>query len=451
MASGLCAFRCCFSLGLIATGGLSAAEYTSFTNTTDDGLMALATAVLGDNPRITIIPGSIHFTGTTTVTAPATPSTSYARHFDLGSHGDSFYELSQDGVLFTTGDGTPPNGNTSTGYGVEQSLDIADPDLATLVGQETHDTTALEFDFTVDPGVVSLGFEFMFMSDEFPEYANSSFCDAAAIYVDGTNYAYYNNDPAKYLSVKSNLISSVNIFYDNQTGTMPIEYDGVTRPAGVLAPLDTSLTTHHARIAIADTGDQIYDSAILVADVFGSDRSIPSNQAGIVPLASPRLPSYTINTFEGAPKTTIPVYLSQPALEAVTVTYQITGNPVLGTDYSTSVVTATGTLSFAVGDFVKLVDITPLTDGVIDGDKSMTFRLTDATKAIPLRGKAVTINIYDMDGAPAPTTETGPGNPGASHWIDGKEQGNSRCGTGTGLALMAGSVALMALSQRRRR
>lgn len=414
----------CLSAG---TGIAWAAEFAPFIDSSATGLSALSSAILGDNSRITVTPASVKFTGTTTL---AKPSTSYAKKIDLGTHGDSFYELSRDGVLFTTGNGVPPLSNTESGFGAEQNPDVTDAELTKLVGKKTHDTTALEFDFTVAPGVQSLGFEFMFMSDEFPEFADSEFVDAAAIYVDGVNYAYYNNDPGKYLSVKSNLISGVSLFYDNKASVLPIEYDGVTRPAGVLAPLNTALATHHLRIAIADTGDQVLDSAIMVADLFGSDQIVPSGSAGIVPLASPRMTNYKVNTKEGAAAVTIPVRLSQPALEPVSVTYELTGTAVLGVDYSSSTNLAVGTISFAVGEYTKDVVIRPLTDGGTDGSKTLTFRLTSGIKAIPLRNKSVIVEIADIDGKSASGHVMGDGSGGL-------------CGAGTGISAILGALSLM--------
>ena len=418
--------RLAFSV-LLGTGTVCAADFAPFTDASVSGLTALSNAILGDNSRITVIPASVKFTGTTTL---AKPSTSYAKKIDLGTHGDSFYELSRDGVLFTNGNGVPPLSNTASGFGDAQNPDVTDADLTKLVGKTTHDTTALEFDFTVAAGVQSLGFEFMFMSDEFPEFADSAFVDAAAIYVDGVNYAYYNNDPNKFLSVKSNLISGVSLFFDNKASTLPIEYDGVTRPAGVLAPLNTSLATHHLRIAIADTGDQALDSAILVADLFGSDQVIPVGSAGIVPLASPRMVNYAVNTKEGAAAITIPVRLSQPALEPVTVTYELTGTATLGIDYTTSANTTTGSISFAIGEYSQNVVVTLLTDGVIDGSKSLIFRLTGGTKAIPLRNKSVIFDIKDIDGQSVSGRALGNGSGGL-------------CGAGTGISLILGAFSLV--------
>jgi hypothetical protein len=436
------------SLMILSLAGstISAADFIPFTNTTAPGLAALAEAVLGTNSRLTIVPGSVVYVGTSV----GTSSTSFARRFDLGTQGDAFYELSQDGVLFTNGNAVPPQTNTSTGFGAAQPVSISDAVLTALVGQPTKDVTALDFDFTVEAGVNSLGFEFMFMSEEYPEYVGQ-FVDGAAVYVDGVNYAYYLNDPTKYLSVNQDSLVGGGLFFNNMTNLLPIEYDGVTRPSGILAPLDLTRTTHHLRIVIADTKDQILDSAILVADIFGSETVIGAGQAGIVPLASPRMTNYNVNTFEGGAAITIPVRLSQPAIEPVTVTYEIAGGSVvLGTDYSTSLVTATGTISYAVGEYVKNVTITPLTDGVIDGDKTLTFRLTAATKAIPLRGKTVSINIFDADMPPNPTTGgSTSSNPTGDELVDGKEQGNNRCGAGTGLALIVAGGMLVTLRRRR--
>lgn len=423
-------------LPILLVSALPAAEFTPFTANTPDGLAAMAAALLGSTPGITVVPGSIVFSGTTS----GISSASFAHGVDLGTQGTSFYELSQDGILFTTGNAVPPQTNTSSSFGVMQAVDITDPALTALVGQTTHDLTSLDFDFTADPGINSLGFEFMFMSEEYPEFVGKV-VDATAIYVDGTNYAYYLGNPKNYLSVNSDSLTATGLFFNNATSALPIEYDGVTRPAGVLAPLNPALTKHHVRIAIADTIDQIYDSAILVADITGSTAMVTTSQAGIVPLASPRMINYTINAAETTSPITIPVRLSEPALVPVTVTYKVVGTAILNVDYRISTTTSTGTLTYAVGEYLKKIIITPLTDGVIDGKKTVIFSLTDATKAIPLRHKVVTINLRDVDSDPKATSPlVGDG-------------GGTLCGAGSGLGVMMGGLSLlvMRLASKRRR
>ncbi len=434
------------ALGMASTAACGV-DFAGYTNTAPAGQLAFAQALLGSNPALTIDPNSIVFVGTTT--GASGPSASYARNIDLGTQGDFFYALSQDGLLLSSGSGTPPNANTNTGFSVSQTTNTPDTFLTALVGRPTNDTTALQFDFTVDPGIVSIGFEFMFGSDEYPEYANQ-FPDGAAVLIDGVNYAYYNNDPNQYLSVKSSTINGTGVYFDNTTKLLPIEYDGITRPSGILAPLDLTKTTHRIRIAVADTTDTALDSAIIVANLYGSTEVVPNGNAGIVPLASPRMTNYNPNCAEGDPDITIPVRLSQAAFTPVTVDYAITGTAVLGVDYTVNVPTPTGTLNFAVGEFLKNVIITPLTDKVIDGSKTVKFQLTNAFKAIPIKGKAVNLTIMDVDGGPTVGVPGNlPENPTADQLVDGKEQGNNRCGAGTGIATLLG-LGLLLTWQRRR-
>lgn len=51
------------------------------------------------------------------------------------------------------------------------------------------------------------------------------------------------------------------------TSTYPIEYDGLSNPLSFFAPLNTSLTTHTIKIAIADTNDAALDSGMFIANL----------------------------------------------------------------------------------------------------------------------------------------------------------------------------------------
>ena len=169
------------------------------------------------------------------------------------------------GVLLSSGDGAPPLTNTSSSY-TEAIFGPGDTGLSAIVATlpagstETHDAAILELSFqTVTP---SLGVQFtlLFGSDEYPEFQDTDFIDIAAVYVDGVNYANFNGSATAPLSVLS---GNLPYFVDNTSGVVPIEYDGISHPLTIVAPLDTSLNTHTLRIAVADTGDWAYDSAIL--------------------------------------------------------------------------------------------------------------------------------------------------------------------------------------------
>ncbi|TCP61552.1 Ca2+-binding RTX toxin-like protein [Rhodovulum bhavnagarense] len=189
------------------------------------------------------------------------------------------------GVFLTSGDG-PGTQNTSSSY-TRVLFEPGDPRL-TETAQDaypgagsTNDASLLTFTFNAsDLGdQPSISFDVFFGSDEYPEYVNSSFVDIAAIYVNGVNYALFNNDPAQPLSITGTSITTVGNFYNNNgddgtdgdpyTGTFDTEYDGFSRLLTVVAPVKPGLNT--VTVAVADTGDSAYDSGIFVGNIQGSD------------------------------------------------------------------------------------------------------------------------------------------------------------------------------------
>ena len=176
------------------------------------------------------------------------------------------------GLLLTSGDPTPPQSNTVANYGVNAGGTTVDDQLQATVNAAfplagpIHDVTYLQFQINVtDPAAVGLRFDVVFGSDEFPEFVNSSYVDVAGVYVNGVDYALFNSDPLQPLSVVQANVAAGN-FRDNTAGNpapIPIEYDGVSVKLQVSAPVHLGVNT--IKIAIADTGDSIYDSGIFVS------------------------------------------------------------------------------------------------------------------------------------------------------------------------------------------
>ncbi len=175
------------------------------------------------------------------------------------------------GILLTSGDGTPSTANTAGNYSVDQG-GSGDADLTKVLtdagfAQATLDAGYLEFAFTVtDPTIKSISFDVIFGSDEYPEYA-SNIVDVAGVFVNGVNYALFNSDPTQPLSVLQRNIDAGS-FVDNQSGSLPIEYDGVSIPLKVTAPVVQGINT--IKIAIADTSDRVYDSGLFVSNLKAS-------------------------------------------------------------------------------------------------------------------------------------------------------------------------------------
>lgn len=178
------------------------------------------------------------------------------------------------GLIMTSGsalDAPGPNssdGNTgNTGGG-----GAGDPDLDALIDQSTNDAAVLTFDFQTTSG--DLFFNYVFASEEYNEYVDSSFNDVFAFFVDGENIA-------KAPDGQTVSINNVNCGDTYTAGSGPncgsfnnndpddggpfydIEYDGFTDKL-VASVLNLGPETHQMKIAIADAGDSILDSAVFL-------------------------------------------------------------------------------------------------------------------------------------------------------------------------------------------
>ncbi len=228
--------------------------FTAFDPAIDSPTL-LVDAILDDDASLSIDSSSIEFVG----------ESGQASLYD-----GTLEELGIDsGILLTSGTGTPPLENTSSSFGEvranngdEQLQNVADS--AFDGAGNVKDANTLEFSFTVNnPDVNSVKFDLVFGSDEFPEFSNSSFVDVGAVFINGSNVALFNNNDDQPLSVIDNNLAAGN-FIDNESDDLPIEYDGVSSPLTIFAPVQQGENT--IKFGVADTGDQIYDSALFLAN-----------------------------------------------------------------------------------------------------------------------------------------------------------------------------------------
>lgn len=257
------------------------ATFDEFDSQTGDPT-ALVTAILGGS-GLNIVPGSVTLRAGT------------FQEFDAGAQVEvtrqavSFYDGSiaglgiGPGILLTSGDGTPPDSNTIGSYGEALTIEgeQGDADLQAVADAafsgagDVRDVTALTFRFTVDNILVQKGVELdlIFASDEFPEFSNTSFVDVAAVFLNGTNIALFNNNANQPLSVIDENLAIGNFRANDVSGdignsplvSLPIEYDGVSSLIKVVAPIQPGENT--LKIVVGDTGDQIYDSGLFVANL----------------------------------------------------------------------------------------------------------------------------------------------------------------------------------------
>ena len=175
----------------------------------------------------------------------------------------------ESGLILTTGvaqDAVGPNSltDTSTTLGLpgDSGLDSLLPEGPAGGVVTTNDAAILEFDFEAENS--DLSFNFVFASEEYQEFVGSNFNDVFGLFVDGENIATIPGSSLEFVTINNvNLDSNSEFFMDNENASLDIEYDGLTTVLAVEAlGLDDGI--HNLRIAIADTADGQFDSAIFI-------------------------------------------------------------------------------------------------------------------------------------------------------------------------------------------
>jgi hypothetical protein len=211
------------------------------------------------------------------------------------------------GILITSGSVNNAVGPNLSG-GITQSNGMpGDADLNALIpGYMTYDASVIEFDIIPDND--TLYFKYSFGSEEYMEFAGSSFNDVFGFFISGpgingvknmalipdTNVVVsINNVNCNFFSqyyhcndLQSTMCSNCPTNADSTT----IQYDGFTtglKACSLVQPGET----YHIKIAVADAGDQILDSGVFI-----SIESIDGG--GGLPCVANYNPNYNGNTVQ---------------------------------------------------------------------------------------------------------------------------------------------------------
>ena len=149
-----------------------------------------------------------------------------------------------------------------------------DADLNALIpGFTTLDASILEFDLECQ-NVLNISFQYAFASEEYNEYVNSQYNDVFGFFLNGVNIAKLPPDftvPASINNVNCGNpfpgVGSHCILYQNNDlsdggGGFFTEMDGFTKVIQATAVLNPGV--NHFKIAIADAGDRVLDSNVLI-------------------------------------------------------------------------------------------------------------------------------------------------------------------------------------------
>ncbi|MFL5752244.1 MAG: choice-of-anchor L domain-containing protein [Bacteroidia bacterium] len=198
------------------------------------------------------------------------------------------------GIILSTGTAVHASGsNTDDGssdnsgcFASNGNSNFFDPELNNIEPLATYDGCVLEFD--IKPVCSVLNINYVFASEEYPEFVCSDFNDVFGFFISGPNPAggsYANTNiaeiPGTGIPVQINSINGGSVgsssgsnpscvslgysnYYVDNSGGSSIQYDGFTVPL-VAAANVTPCAVYHIKLAIADAGDCYYDSGVFLA------------------------------------------------------------------------------------------------------------------------------------------------------------------------------------------
>ncbi len=306
-----------------------------------------------------------------------------------GSIGSTNFD---EGIILTSGSASlseGPNDAGNTGY---NSSGGSDPDLQALIpGYSINDATILEFDFI--PASDSLQFDFIFGSDEYPEWVSSDYNDVFGFFLSGPGITgpYSNNSinialiPGTSLPVTIDNINATtnSAYYVSDSYGGDIEYDGATIPITAKATVQ-ACETYHIKMAIGDAGDNNYDSG-----VFLNAKSFISGSDFIINMFNPWY--QTDDVYEGCQ--TYAVFSRTDTTDLsndIDIALTTSGTAIMNTDYSN----IPDTVTIPADQISDTLIIDSYIDGTTEGPEYFIFTYTNGCPCTPVVNND-TIWIYD--------------------------------------------------------
>lgn len=302
-----------------------------------------------------------------------------------------------EGIIMSSGSVTDVPGTggffASTGVG-----GAGDADLDLVSSAATQDAVVLEFDFV--PTGDSINFDYIFGSEEYPEYVNAGFNDVFVFIISGPGFAGPFANGGVNIALIPGTVTPVTIdnvndglnaqyYIDNDGGTDPngIVYDGYTVTLTALAEVECG-ETYHLKFAISDAGDGAFDSG-----VFLEAHSFSSNAVEV-----------NITTASGSPEegggwiaedcTPAEISFTRPASAtdtAIAVVIEITGSAINGVDYTG----VPDTIYFEIGDTTITIELIAFEDNMTEVGDSIVLTVYSVNLCGDITASTGTIHILD--------------------------------------------------------
>jgi gliding motility-associated-like protein len=308
------------------------------------------------------------------------------------------------GIILTSGtinNAVGPNSSTSitgvTGSGGDADLDA----LSILSGNGSLSNDACVVELDVFVATNQLRFEYVFGSDEYPEFVNTTFNDIFALLVSGPGIVgepTLNNQlnvatlPVSNTEVSINTVNNLSNweYYRYNTGGQSIEYDGLTSDfLGVKKSLTATLnvipcTTYHLKFAIADRGDSSFDSGVFIGELEGDVPDLSVQFASGV--------DYLVEDCTGAEDILI-ITIDNPQVDTQFYDVVVSGTASNGIDYLLNI---PNQIVLLPGETQLMYPLIPFTDGITEGIETIIIQLTSNFGCGDIALNELVIEIHDQ-------------------------------------------------------
>lgn len=290
------------------------------------------------------------------------------------------------GIFLTSGAGyNVPGPNASCSAGSNNGYP-GHASLNAITTSTTYDAAVLEFDFI--PESDTLRFKYVFGSEEYNEWVNSSFNDVFGYFVSGANPdgGYYTDKNIAIVPGTTNTSVTINnvnngwsscgtvptgpcencAYYQDNTGGLTIEYDGLTAVL-VAWLLVVPCEEYHIKIGVADAGDGIYDSGVFI-----EENSFESPKIEVE--TDPYPEGVSDNMIEGCVEADIIFKLPNPEYAPVTIYFEVGGTADPGAypdgDFEEEIPTF---ITFEEDSDTAVIHVAPVKDGILEGEETLVL------------------------------------------------------------------------------
>ena len=295
----------------------------------------------------------------------------------------------KEGIILSTGsiyNATGPNNED------DKSTDFAKPGYS-LLGSTSYDAAVLEFDFT--PQGDTIEFQYVFASDEYPEYVDKEFNDIFGFFISGPGISGVKNiailpDGNTVAINNVNQLRNSNYYISNENG-QTIEYDGFTKVLTARAVVQCG-KTYHLILAIADIQDYVYDSAIFLS---AKSLSVPTKFEIKQTLSNYFFEDDSTKMYENCTSAKININRAAQFINRNTIlNIAIEGSAILNKDYTSTI---PKTITFNSGELNKEITFKALYDKEKDTLDSLILVFSGPEICEPIRVKFLIQSIDPLD------------------------------------------------------